>query len=474
MVDLVPELKLIIGEQPAVAELPPQDAQRRFQLVLRRFIGVFARPEHPLALFLDDLQWLDAATLDLLEDLLTRPDLQHLMLIGAYRDNEVDAAHPLTRKLDAIRQAGALVPEIRLSPLAREDVSHLIADALRCDSGRAAPLAQLVHEKTGGNPFFAIQFMSALADEGLLTFDHDDAQWCWDLDRIHAQGYTDNVVDLVVGKLSRLPEATQAALRQLSCLGNGAAIAILSMVQGRSEAALDAVLWAAVRAGLVFGREGAYRFLHDRIQEAAYALIPEGERAAEHLRIGRLLAARTPPEAVEENVFEIVSQLNRGAALIASGEERERVAELNLIAGRRAKASTAYASALTYLTAGAALLPADRWERRHELAFALELNRAECEFLTGALAEAEARLAELASRAVSLPDLATVTRLRVDLFMTLGRSDRAVAVGLDYLRRVGIAWSAHPTKARGAAGIRAACGGSLGTARSRRCSTCPE
>ena len=456
MVDLVPELKLIIGEQPAVAELPPQDAQRRFQLVLRRFIGVFARPEHPLVLFLDDLQWLDAATLDLLEDLLTRPDLQHLMLIGAYRDNEVDAAHPLTRKLDAIRQAGALVPEIRLSPLAREDVGHLIADALRCDSGRAAPLAQLVHEKTGGNPFFAIQFMSALADEGLLTFDHDDAQWCWDLDRIHAQGYTDNVVDLVVGKLSRLPEATQVALRQLSCLGNSAAIAILSMVQGRSEAALDAALWEAVRAGLVFGREGAYRFLHDRIQEAAYALIPEGERAAEHLRIGRLLAARTPPEAIEENVFEIVSQLNRGAALIASGEERERVAELNLIAGRRAKASTAYASALTYLTAGAALLPADRWERRHELAFALELNRAECEFLTGALAEAEARLAELASRAVSLPDLATVTRLRVDLFMTLGRSDRAVAVGLDYLRRVGIAWPAHPTQARGAAGIRAA------------------
>ena len=455
MVDLVPELKLIIGEQPAVPELPPQDAQRRFQLVLRRFIGVFARPEHPLALFLDDLQWLDAATLDLLEDLLTRPDLQHLMLIGAYRDNEVDATHPLTRKLDAIRQAGALVPEIRLSPLAREDVGHLIADALRCDSGRAALLAQLVHEKTGGNPFFAIQFMSALADEGLLTFDHDDAQWCWDLDRIHAQGYTDNVVDLVVGKLSRLPEATQVALRQLSCLGNSAAIAILSMVHGRSEAALDAALWEAVLAGLVFGREGAYRFLHDRIQEAAYALIPEGERAAEHLRIGRLLAARTPPEAVEENVFEIVSQLNRGAALIASGEERERVAELNLIAGRRAKASTAYASALTYLTAGAALLPEDRWERRHELAFALELNRAECEFLTGALAEAEARLAELASRAVSLPDLATVTRLRVDLFMTLGRSDRAVAVGLDYLRRVGIAWSAHPTKARRPAGIRA-------------------
>ena len=474
MVDLVPELKLIIGEQPAVPELPPQDAQRRFQLVLRRFIGVFARPEHPLALFLDDLQWLDAATLDLLEDLLTLPDLQHLMLIGAYRDNEVDATHPLTRKLDAIRQAGALVPEIRLSPLAREDVSHLIADALRCDSGRAALLAHLVHEKTGGNPFFAIQFMSALADEGLLTFDHDDAQWCWDLDRIHAQGYTENVVDLMVGKLSRLPEATQAALRQLSCLGNSASIAILSMVHGRSEAALDAALWEAVLAGLVFGREGAYRFLHDRIQEAAYALIPEGERAAAHLAIGRRLAAHTPPEAVEENVFEIVGQLNRGAALIASGEERERLAELNLIAGRRAKASTAYASALTYLTAGAALLPADRWERRHELAFALELQ-------PGRMRVPDRR----AGGGGGAPRRSGKPRCQPP---RPGHRHPAAGGSLHdprpkRSRRRGRPRLPAPCRHRLVAasdeGRRSsrntrACGGSLGIARSRRCSTCPE
>jgi serine/threonine protein kinase len=212
MVDVVPELKLIIGEQPPVPELPRQDAQRRFQLVFRRFIGVFARLEHPLALFLDDLQWLDAATLDLLEDLLTASDLQHLMLIGAYRDNEVTATHPLTRKLDAIKSAGGKVEQIKLAPLAREHLGQLIADALRCESKRAVPLAQLVHEKTGGNPFFAIQFMSSLAEEGMLTFDHGGARWCWDLDRIHAKGYTDNVVDLMVGKLTRLPAETQKAL----------------------------------------------------------------------------------------------------------------------------------------------------------------------------------------------------------------------------------------------------------------------
>ena len=216
IVDLVPELKLIIGDQQPVRELPPQDAQQRFQLVLRRLIGVFARPEHPLALFLDDLQWLDAVTLDLLEDLLTRSDLQHLMLIGAYRDNEVTAANPLLRKLEAIKTAGGKVTEIRLAPLEREHLVELIADTLRCDQERAAPLAQLVHEKTGGNPFFANQFMSSLAEEGMLIFDHDAARWSWDLDRIHAKGYTENVVELMVGKLTRLPASTRAALQQLA------------------------------------------------------------------------------------------------------------------------------------------------------------------------------------------------------------------------------------------------------------------
>src|SRR5262249_3888141 len=208
MVDLVPELKLIIGEQPPLPELAPQHAQRRFQLVLRQFIGVFARPEHPLALFLDDLQWLDEATLDLVDILLTQSDLPNLLLIGAFRDNEVDADHALRRKLDAIRSAGGKVEEIALAPLASKHFTQLIAEALRCELERAASLAKLVHVKTGGNPFFAIQFLSSLVEEGLLTFDHDGARWSWDIDRIHAKGYTDNVVDLMVGKLTRLPAET--------------------------------------------------------------------------------------------------------------------------------------------------------------------------------------------------------------------------------------------------------------------------
>ena len=297
IVDLVPELKLIIGDQQPVRELPPQDAQQRFQLVLRRLIGVFARPEHPLALFLDDLQWLDAVTLDLLEDLLTRSDLQHLMLIGAYRDNEVTAANPLLRKLEAIKTAGGKVTEIRLAPLEREHLVELIADTLRCDQERAAPLAQLVHEKTGGNPFFANQFMSSLAEEGMLIFDHDAARWSWDLDRIHAKGYTENVVELMVGKLTRLPASTRAALQQLASLGNSADLTTLSIVLGTSRQQVHAALWPAVHQELVEHLRGTYRFVHDRIQEAAYSMVPDELRGETHLRMGRLLAARTPPRS---------------------------------------------------------------------------------------------------------------------------------------------------------------------------------
>jgi PAS domain S-box-containing protein len=446
MADLVPEVKLIIGAPPPVPELPPQDAQRRFQLVFRRFIGVFARQEHPLALFLDDLQWLDAATLDLLEDLLTRSDLQHLLLIGAYRDNEVNPAHPLMRKLEAIKAAGGKVKNITLEPLAQKHLEQLLADTLRCEPERSAPLAQLVHEKTGGNPFFAIQFIHSLADERMLAFDHDAAQWSWDLDRIHAKGYTDNVVELMVGRLDRLPVETQKVLQHLACLGNVAEITTLSVALEMSQEQVHAALWESVRQGLVEQLDGSCKFTHDRVQEAAYSLIREASRAEAHLRIGRLLVASTSLEKREEMAFDIVNQLNRGAPLISSQQERDQLAELNLIAGKRAKTSTAWASALKYLIAGAALLRDDSWERHHDLIFELELARAECESLSGALETADERLIALSNRATDTVERAAVAFLHMGVCTELARSDRAVAVALSYLRHVGIDWSPHPTK----------------------------
>ncbi|HEV2986181.1 MAG TPA: AAA family ATPase, partial [Vicinamibacterales bacterium] len=251
IVDLVPELALIIGDQPAVPDLSPQDARRRFQLVLRKFIGVFARAEHPLALFLDDLQWLDAATLDLLEDLLIQGDVRHLLLVGAYRDNEVTATHPLMRRLDVIRKAEMRVSEIVLAPLTDKDVEQLAIDALRREPAGTAALAHLVHAKTGGNPFFVIQFMSSLAEEALLVFDHGAGRWEWDLGRIEAKGHTDNVVDLMVARLTRLPEETRQALQPLACLGSHADARILSTVLAMAEEQVHASLSPAVRQELV-------------------------------------------------------------------------------------------------------------------------------------------------------------------------------------------------------------------------------
>ena len=446
MINLVPELALVIGEQPPAPEVPPQDQQARFQLVFWRFLGVFARAEHPLALFLDDLQWLDAATLDLIEQLISRADARFLLLVGAYRDNEVASDHPLARTLARIRAAGAAFTEIMLEPLRPADVERLVADALHAEPKSVRPLAELVFEKTAGNPFFAIQFLLALAEAGLLAFDSAKSEWTWELSGISAKKFTDNVADLMATKLSRLPPATQAALRELACLGNHAETATLAAAYGADEEATHAALSEAVQAGLVARSERRYTFLHDRIEEAAYALIPEDERAIAHLRIGRMLIARTA-EQLGENVFEIVNQFERSAALIAAEEERERVAELNLTAGKRAKAASAYDSALKYFTAGRALLGEDGWKRRYRLAFDLEINRAECEYLIGDLPSAESRLAALSDHARSTVDSAAVVCLRMNLLTTLDQRDQSVAIGLECLLSLGLAWSPHPASA---------------------------
>ena len=236
IVNLVPELALIIGPHPPVPDLPPQDAQRHFHLVFWRFLGVFAQAAHPLVLFLDDLQWLDAATLDFMEYLFTQADTPQLLLVGAYRDNEVGPAHPLMRTLNAIRDAGVRVQDIVLAPLGRDDLSRLVAASLHCGLKRARPLAQLVQEKTGGNPFFVIQFLTMLAEEGALSFDPAAQAWPWDIDRIHAQNYTDNVVELMTGKLKRLPASTRETMQAFACLGNEAEMATLTLAHGASEA----------------------------------------------------------------------------------------------------------------------------------------------------------------------------------------------------------------------------------------------
>jgi PAS domain S-box-containing protein len=445
MVNLVPELELVIGKQPPVADLPSQDAQNRFQMVFRRFLAVFARKEHPLALFLDDLQWLDAATLDLLEDLATQADVRHLMLIGAYRDNEVSPSHPLRRTLEAIRKAGARVQEIVLAPLGLDDIGQLAADAMHCEPERVRPLAELVHQKTGGNPFFAIQFFTALAEQGLLAFDPVTRAWQWQMDRIRAKNYADNVVDLMAGKLKRFTGASQEALKQLACLGNVAPTASLALVHGTTEEATHAALWEAVRAGLVFREDGVYRFLHDRIQQAAYSLIADEQRADVHLRIGRALLASMTADELTEHLFDVANQFNRGAARLIDRDEKPLVASIDLRAGRKAKASAAFESACVYLASGMALLDDKDWSSHYQLMFSLRLERAECEFLTGNFDAAEQLIVELLRRGASKVDHAAVYHLKILLHTVKSENAQAVASALTGLRLFGIHIPAHPT-----------------------------
>src|SRR5712692_604148 len=445
IINLIPEVEFLIGKQPPVPDLPPQDARNRFQLVFRRFLAAFARPEHPLALFLDDLQWLDAASLDLLEHLITEPDVRYLMLVGAYRDNEVSSSHPLTRTLAAIRKAGARMQEIVLSPLGLDDVGRLVSDALHCEGDSGHPLAQLVHEKTGGNPFFSIQLLTTLAEEGLLRFDPNAAFWIWDLARIRAKGYTDNVVYLMVGKLKRLSGATQTALQQLACLGNVVEFATLTLVYGESEEEIHTSLLEAARTGLILRLEGSYAFLHDRIQEAAYALIPEGERAGAHLRIGRALLGSMKADGLAEHLFDVANQLNRAAALLIDWDEKVHVATIDLRAGRKAKASGAYASARGYFSAGMALLDERDWGSHHELTFSLWLERAECELLSGNFEKAEQLIVELLERRASNVEFADASCLKIFLHILKGELLQAVDSALTCLRLFGIDLPARPT-----------------------------
>jgi predicted ATPase len=336
---------------------------------------------------------------------------------------------------------GGCVHEVVLAPLELDDVGRLIADALHYEPERARPLAELVQEKTAGNPFFAIQFFIALADEGLLAFDPVAAAWQWNIDSIRAKSYTDNVVDLMAGKLKRLSSTTQDALKQLARLGNVAPTATLALVYGTTEQAMQAALLEAVRAGLVLHQESTIRFLHDRIQQAAYSLIPEAQRADIHLRIGRVLLA----DDLAEHLFDVANQFNRGAALLVDRDEKAQVATIDLRAGRKAKASAAFASACTYFAAGMALLDEGDWFTQYELAFSLWLERAECEYLSGNYDEAEELISELLARGASRIDKATAYRLKIDLHVARSDYSRAVDSALTGLKLFGIDLPAHPT-----------------------------
>jgi PAS domain S-box-containing protein len=437
---LVPELELVIGKQPGVPDLPPQDARNRFQMTFRGFLRVFARSEHPLVLFLDDLQWIDAATLGLLEDVAGRRETRHLLLIGAYRDNEVDLSHPLLLALEALRRNGTRVSAVVLSPLILDDVCRLIAHAVHTDEERVRPLARLVAEKTGGNPFFTIQLLTELATGSLLSFDASAAAWRWNLAGIGAKGYTDNLAQLMVGKLQRLPVAAQEALKELACLGSNAKFARLAIVRESSAEEVHATFRDAAQAGLVIRLQGAYLFAHDRVQEAAYALIPQASRPEMHLRIGRRLREASDGELTAEHVFDIVAQLNRAVDSIADVGERRMLLRLNVLAGMKAKAGIAYAAARDYLGQAAALVAEDAWGRHYDETLPLYLALAECEYLIGRFDAADRLFELMLGNARSDLDRARIYSLRIKVYQASSRYDESVVLALEALQLFGVAF----------------------------------
>jgi len=390
IVDLVPELELVIGRQPSVPEVAPREAENRQLAVLRQFVGVIACEEHPLVLFLDDLQWLDAASLKLLEHLMSRSDIRYLLLIGAYRDNEVGPSHPLMLMLEALRKTQVVVRPIVLAPLTISDVSSLLADALRMSRATVLPLAQLVHGKTGGNPFFVGQLLRTLAAEGWLRFEPDTLAWCWDMTELEKLAISDNVVDLLLDRMKRLSAGARELASMAACYGNVFDIDELALACGRSKEEWERPLVELKHAELLYAIAGGNkahrcRFLHDRVQQAAHSLLDEASRRRAHLTIARWLLTTSHAPFVPERLFQIAEQFSAGQALIDDPEEGRRVAAIHLQAARRAIQASAYKSAHQFALAAHALLQPADWERDYVLQCELHQTLAVAEYLTGNL-----------------------------------------------------------------------------------------
>jgi predicted ATPase/signal transduction histidine kinase len=444
MTDLIPALEPIIGRQSPLSDLTPQDRLNRLRVAFRRLVGTFARPGRPLVLFVDDLQWLDVATLHLVGDLVTRRDVSNLMLIGAYRTNEVGPFHPLMPQIEAIRTASVPVEEIALEPLTTPDIALLITETLECGRTRAQPLANLIHTKTGGNPFFVKQFISVLNDEGILKYDLHAATWHWDMVRVRTKGLTDSAADLVAAKLTQLPKSTREILEYLACLGSAAGLDVLAIASGQSSQEIIANLRPALQAGLVVRRGSAYAFAHDRVQEAAYGLRRAEDKPALHLQIGIALTGLIRPDETNENLYVIANQLNRGLIAITSKVDRDKIIAVNLSAGQRARTAAAYNAAIVYLEVVLELLGDQAHPRCSPTAFVVALLRAECELLIGHFDVAEAQLLLLSQNCPDIEASAAVARLRTILYTMRGQLEHTVDGCLEFLRQVGIEWCPHP------------------------------
>ncbi len=463
IIDVIPEVEMIIGSQPPVPEVGATEAQNRFNLVFQKFMRVFCFREHPLVIFLDDLQWVDSGTLKLIELMMTDSETQSLLLIGAYRDNEVDANHPLMLLLASLRNKAIAVNQITLTPLALEDTRQLIAETLHRDTASVAPLASLVQRKTLGNPFFVEQFLKTLHTENLIEFippqfpltkGGSKGGWQWDLAQIEAQNITDNVVELMIGKLKQLPPITQQVLRLAACVGAEFSLNILAIICEKSSSELFPVLIEAVHLGVILPTSELdeqlliqdYKFLHDRVQQAAYTLIDPNQKQAIHLQIGRNLWHSTTHETLSDKLFEIVDHLNISVELVTEEQVRSQIAQLNLLAGQKAKAAIAYDAALRYLTTGIKLLSVDNWQRQYDLSLALHSEAAEATYLCGEFDDIERWTTVVLKQAKTILDKIKVYEVKIQTCIAQSKQIQAIEIGLHVLKQLGMNLPESPTQ----------------------------
>ncbi|PCK02947.1 MAG: hypothetical protein COA42_21615 [Alteromonadaceae bacterium] len=453
IIDVIPEVEWLLGKQITPIELPAAESNNRFNLMFKRFLCTFATQEHPLVIFLDDLQWTDVHSIRLIEQLLTDVDIGHMFIIGTYRTGESSESH----NTSLIKSLVSALPknklhQFTLHPLDLQGVNTLIADTLSNTLEHTRPLAQLCLEKTQGNPFFLNQFLLSLYEESLIKFDAQCRRWRWDQQEINNRDITDNVVDLMTAKLHKLPKKTQKIIKLAACIGNRFNLHTLAAVYEASIQTTAGELWEALSEGLLMPLDDGYesptdtddkepiiyRFLHDRVQQAAYAMIADKERAPLHLKIGQLLHSNASAEYHEEHIFDIVAQLNHGRDLIFELTDKEQLAQLNLEAGIKAKHSAAYDIALDYFCIGQSLLETDCWQQQYTLAFSLFVNGSECQYLIGDYHQAVADLEHYATCAQSELDQARIYKILSNVYSSKLDIEKTLETGLQGLKLCGV------------------------------------
>ncbi|MCP4134225.1 MAG: AAA family ATPase [bacterium] len=458
IIDVIPEVELIIGKQPPVQELDPEQARNRFNIEFRNFVRVFAREESPLVLFIDDLQWADLPSLKLMEQFMTDIDTGYMLIVGAYRDNEVDSSHPLMMLLEVLKKTGAGIDTITVRPLEPDQVNHLLSDTLLCDTRVSYPLAELCVEKTLGNPFFLNQLLYSLYEESLIDFDAAHGIWKYNVIRIREVDITDNVVELMVGKIRKLSEETQDILKLASCIGNQFDLDTIALVYEKSKNSMARILFEPLKENLIIPMDNfykfiseshedlsvSYRFLHDRIQQAAYSLIDDDDKKELHIKIGRLMLETD--DKTGDKIFDMVSHLNHGIDIIDEHVERDRLLELNLAAGKKAIHSAAYKPAAEYLKAGITFAGKNGWEKKYTLMLSLHEEAAEAAYLGGDYEESERLFTVVIGKGKTVTDTIKAYETRILTLTSEGRYKEAVECGLKILKSLGVSIPKNPGK----------------------------